>query len=155
MKRQIKRHHWFEINPDTDKWIISRENYEAKFAERLSGQGFRKRSKRFGFCTVASGIRMGSSMRLSLFGFVRMHQPFFVENIEFNAHVKIDREKFDEDVVNPFWYSIEYYRPFLLRTIQSKGECGTIVKCHAETHIREMRVLDFWETRPRGNPSLM
>lgn len=57
--------------------------------------------------------------------------------------MKVGRGKFGEDTVNPFWYSIEECRPFILSAIQSKEECCIMMKCYAEIHVREIRVFLF------------
>lgn len=59
-------------------------------------------------------------------------------DIEVTANMKADRAEFSEDINNLPRYSVEYYRPFVLRTAESKDKCDTMDKCHSEAHIGEI-----------------
>lgn len=67
-------------------------------------------------------------------------------DIEVNADIETGWVELRENSVIFLRYSIEYYRSFVLRTVESKDEC-----CPVDAHIREIYFTRFFGPCRREN----
>lgn len=61
--------------------------------------------------------------------------------IEATADMKATPVELSGSIINLVRYSVEVYRPLVLRTVESKERCGTMNKNHAEGQVLEIVLL--------------